>query len=85
MDELRHEPDLAGAAILTFGTESLRPPGPPTREARLESPEVAARRLYEVLHEFDGLGLRAIVVIMPPDRPEWLAIRDRLLRATQPL
>jgi hypothetical protein len=27
----------------------------------------------------------AIVVVMPPDRPEWLAIRDRLLRATRPI
>jgi hypothetical protein len=28
---------------------------------------------------------RAIVVVMPPDEPEWLAIRDRLLRATRPI
>jgi L-threonylcarbamoyladenylate synthase len=85
MDELRDGPDLAGVAILTLGTEAPRPPASADRQARLESPEVAARRLYDVLHEFDGLGLRAIVVILPPDRPEWLAIRDRLLRATRPV
>jgi hypothetical protein len=24
-------------------------------------------------------------VVMPPDRPEWDAVRDRVLRATRPL
>jgi L-threonylcarbamoyladenylate synthase len=75
LDELGDAPDLAGATVVTFG------PGAPG----LESPEVAARNLYSVLHDCDGRGAPAIVVVMPPDRPEWLAIRDRLLRATRPI
>jgi L-threonylcarbamoyladenylate synthase len=81
--ELGRGPDLEGIAILSFGPESppaLTPHGP---EVRLESPERAARLLYEVLHGFDAIRPRAIVVVMPPDEPEWLAIRDRLLRATR--
>jgi L-threonylcarbamoyladenylate synthase len=51
----------------------------------LETPEAAARRLYDVLHECDGLKVDAIIVVMPPDEPPWRAIRDRLLRATRPI
>jgi L-threonylcarbamoyladenylate synthase len=45
----------------------------------------ASRRLYDILHECDLLGVHSIIVVMPPDEPEWRAVRDRLLRATQPL
>ena len=55
------------------------------REFLLRSPAEASRQLYDVLHHCDALGLRSIVVIMPPDQPEWDAVRDRLLRATRPL
>jgi L-threonylcarbamoyladenylate synthase len=75
LDELAGRAELVGAAVLTFG------PGSPG----LESPDLAARDLYGILHDLDGLGVPAIVVVLPPDRPEWLAIRDRLLRATRPL
>jgi L-threonylcarbamoyladenylate synthase len=51
----------------------------------LDTPELAARLLYDVLHHCDSLGRESIVVIMPPDSPEWQAVRDRLLRATRPL
>lgn len=44
-----------------------------------------ARHLYAVLRELDGMGLRTIYIEMPPDQPRWLAIRDRLRRATRPL
>ena len=84
-EELRDRSDLAGIAVLTFGTNPLRIPIPLARETRLESPEQAARCLYDVLHRFDAARPQAIVVVMPPDRLEWLAIRDRLLRATRPL
>jgi L-threonylcarbamoyladenylate synthase len=55
------------------------------RETWLETPDAAARFLYETLHRYDSLGLNAIVVVMPPDRPEWEAVRDRVVRATRPL
>lgn len=84
-DELRDRTDLGEIAILSFGTTSPALPAPAVRAARLDSPDLAARFLYDVLHQFDAVRPRAIVVVMPPDRPEWLAIRDRLLRATLPI
>lgn len=54
----------------------------PVQRIRLETPEEAARQLYDVLHRFDDLALDLIVVLMPPDWPEWSAVRDRLERAT---
>jgi L-threonylcarbamoyladenylate synthase len=41
-----------------------------------------ANRLYSVLHEIDSEGWPWIGVEMPPDKPEWAAIRDRLRRAS---
>jgi L-threonylcarbamoyladenylate synthase len=49
------------------------------------SPSAFAHHLYGVLRELDMMGLEAIYVEMPPDRPEWAAVRDRLMRATRPL
>ncbi|MGE3808076.1 MAG: L-threonylcarbamoyladenylate synthase [Gemmataceae bacterium] len=40
-------------------------------------------QLYAVLHALDDAGLDRIVVELPPDSPEWLAIRDRLHRASR--
>jgi L-threonylcarbamoyladenylate synthase len=44
-----------------------------------------ARHFYAVLRELDDMGLVTIFIEMPPDRPEWLAVRDRILRATRPM
>ena len=44
-----------------------------------------AEHFYAVLRELDAMGLRTIYVEMPPDRPEWEAVRDRIRRATEPL
>jgi L-threonylcarbamoyladenylate synthase len=49
------------------------------------TPHEYARRLYSVLRDLDGLNLPAIYIELPPDKPEWLAVRDRLRRATRPL
>jgi L-threonylcarbamoyladenylate synthase len=48
-------------------------------------PALYARHLYEVLRELDAMALAKLFIEMPPDRPEWAAVRDRLIRATQPL
>jgi L-threonylcarbamoyladenylate synthase len=53
-----------------------------TREMPANAEEYASQ-LYAVLHELDTLGLDRIVVEAPPEREEWLAIRDRLRRASQ--
>lgn len=48
-------------------------------------PETYARNFYARLRLLDTQNLRAIYVEMPPDQPEWSAIRDRIQRATVPL
>jgi L-threonylcarbamoyladenylate synthase len=48
-------------------------------------PIAYARTMYERLRALDSQKLRAIYVEMPPDEPRWLAVRDRLVRATKPL
>ena len=44
-------------------------------------PRAYAQRLYAALRELDALGLSAILVEMPPEDAEWMAVRDRLRRA----
>jgi L-threonylcarbamoyladenylate synthase len=44
-------------------------------------PEEYAAQLYTELHAFDQADIDRIVVTLPPDTPEWAAIRDRLTRA----
>lgn len=46
-----------------------------------QRPEEYAAELYAALHEMDHQGLDWIAVELPPDVPQWAAIRDRLLRA----
>jgi L-threonylcarbamoyladenylate synthase len=46
-----------------------------------EKPEDYAAELYSALHKLDRQGFDWIAVELPPDVPEWAAIRDRLVRA----
>jgi len=48
-------------------------------------PAEYAQHLYAVLRELDEMGLATIYIEMPPDRADWLAVRDRIRRATVPL
>jgi L-threonylcarbamoyladenylate synthase len=70
-------------ALIVFGAHADDALPAATVRFTLESPQTAARRLYDVLHQCDALSVDAIVVVMPPDQPEWQAVRDRLLRATR--
>jgi L-threonylcarbamoyladenylate synthase len=65
------------AGIIGF-SESATAPMP-------KNPDTYAQRLYQVLRELDAMGLPAIYVEMPPDEPQWTAVRDRLIRATTPM
>jgi L-threonylcarbamoyladenylate synthase len=65
----RHQLDLTDADVLSVDADA----------------EAYARQLYSRLRELDSRGLRAMYVEMPPDTPQWAAVRDRLLRATKPL
>ena len=60
--------DEAGAAELRI----LLPADPVSYSAQL----------YAALHRLDGAGLERIVVEAPPGGDDWLAIHDRLRRAT---
>ncbi len=46
-----------------------------------QDPVRYAADMYRVLHELDQRGLDRIIVELPPDTDEWLAVRDRLMRA----
>ena len=59
------------------------PPGLVIRVMPLDSVGYAAQ-LYTALHALDDAGVDRIVVDLPPDREEWLAVCDRLRRAAQP-
>jgi L-threonylcarbamoyladenylate synthase len=52
-----------------------------TIQMPFDAPEYAAA-LYDKLHEADAAGYDWIAVDIPPDTPEWEAIRDRLRRAS---
>lgn len=43
--------------------------------------EAYAQHLYALLRRLDGAGCARIIVELPPDLPEWEAVRDRLTRA----
>lgn len=46
-----------------------------------DTPAYVAEHLYESLHTLDQLQASAILILLPPNQPEWAAIRDRLTRA----
>ena len=72
-DEL---PDRTGAYVWRVAL------GPAARAVRmpLDAGPYAAE-LYRVLHQLDAENWPWIAVEMPPDAPDWAAIRDRLRRA----
>jgi len=72
-------------ALVVIGEDAPTALPPFAEYFALETPEKASRLLYDVLHRCDLLGLASIVVLMPPDLPEWRAVRDRLIRASRPL
>ena len=47
-------------------------------------PAAYAAKIYAALHTLDEAGVQRIVVALPPDQTEWLAVRDRLRRAAAP-
>lgn len=75
VDELQRQGVRVG--WLTFGAAA----GMDVVQMSRDPAEYAAR-LYAVLHELDAAGVERIVVDLPPDEEEWLAVRDRLRRAS---
>jgi L-threonylcarbamoyladenylate synthase len=66
------------AVIVGFGCPV---PALPCYRTMTEDPEAYAAELYATLHALDSEGWDRIVVVMPPDTPEWAGVRDRLQRA----
>jgi len=46
-----------------------------------DDPAEYAAEMYALLHELDDGSYDRIVVVLPPDTPEWAGVRDRLMRA----
>jgi L-threonylcarbamoyladenylate synthase len=72
------------AAGKSAGVVLLTDSGMPAKISRMpaNAPEYAAR-LYGVLHDLDARRLDHILIELPPETNEWLAVRDRLARAAQ--
>jgi L-threonylcarbamoyladenylate synthase len=67
---------------LTFaGAELAHLPGL-TRIMMPSDVTAYAAELYAALHSLDKAGVERIIVSMPPDTEEWLAVCDRLRRAS---
>jgi L-threonylcarbamoyladenylate synthase len=45
-------------------------------------PEGYGRQFYATLRRLDSERLDRLLVEMPPDKPEWMAVADRLRRAS---
>jgi L-threonylcarbamoyladenylate synthase len=63
--------------------DAVMPPGQALIQMP-DEPEEYAARLYSTLHDLDQLDLDRILILMPPEAEEWLAVRDRLRRAAAP-
>ena len=73
---------LAGSSGVILGfAHPERPPVSWRYRPMSEVPEQCAADLYRMLHQVDAEGWDRVVVEMPPDTPEWAAVRDRLTRA----
>jgi len=87
---LGEHPSQKAALLLLQGSPAaatLAKPANPQHRTLLmpREPQRYAQKLYAALHAADVLGAEAIWVQMPAEAPEWLAVRDRLKRATRPL
>jgi L-threonylcarbamoyladenylate synthase len=71
------------ATLVVVGPHELPALPPEVHRFHLPNPEAAARDLYRVLRACDDLEGELIVVLPPPDHPQWCAVRDRIRRATQ--
>jgi L-threonylcarbamoyladenylate synthase len=68
-------------AYVAFGTLPTLPDGVRSVLLPLDAKAVGTR-LYALLHELDNAGIERILMERPPDGEAWLAVRDRLRRAS---
>ncbi|HEY1859588.1 MAG TPA: L-threonylcarbamoyladenylate synthase [Gemmataceae bacterium] len=67
---------------LTFGGDPQSRPMNVTTIEMPTDPAAYSAQLYAALHDLDQEEVERIVVSMPPEKEEWLAVRDRLRRAS---
>ncbi len=85
LDDLDHRilPENTGVLLIGVPYPKLSRAFP--HRIELLTSDFAEPAFYDALHRLDELNLAAIFVVAPPDAPCWTALRDRLIRATQPL
>jgi len=69
---------------LTFAVDPDQKPAGLLTEVMPRDAAAFAAQLYAALHRLDDADVERIVVALPPDTEEWLAVRDRLRRAAVP-
>ncbi len=74
---------VSDAGVLVFGSIEIL--GAQQVVDAGADPAEAAARLYAALRALDASEAVRILVVMPPDESAWLAVRDRIRRATRPL
>lgn len=68
-------------AVICFSPAFVKPPNQPIGMPRRA--DQYARRMYDALRQADGMGCARILIELPPnDNGLWLAVHDRLKRAT---
>ena len=76
--------DAERRAARSVAVLALHPPSDRTIRnwiALPADPAIYAQSLYAAMRALDAVGASAIWVELPPDSPDWLAVRDRLARA----
>lgn len=67
--------------VLVFGAALPDAPGQHVLQLPAQAEHYEAA-LYSALRHLDALGLARILVQCPPEQEEWMAVRDRLAKAT---
>jgi L-threonylcarbamoyladenylate synthase len=70
-------------AVLVAGHELPADGGTPVFRVDWLDPALAARELYATLHRADEEAVDFLYVVLPPREDAWLAVRDRLWRASR--
>jgi L-threonylcarbamoyladenylate synthase len=83
----KHVAQLVAAGVrvgwLCFGVPNDTPGIGIEYEAMPTEPRPYGAKLYDVLHKLDAAAVDRIIVELPPETDEWLAVRDRLHRAAR--
>jgi L-threonylcarbamoyladenylate synthase len=71
-----------GIAVMLVSSESLEAPAIEATTVRMPGdPRRYAAHFYRMLRELDRPSVREIWIELPPRTADWLAVRDRILRA----